>query len=403
MASKGLNIGDCVLQLTRADGSRIPPSIREHILDFQSAGIRNVYELPPLLRMPSPSSPSTQHQTSPKHVHGSERSESPGLLRIPDEMLIMIIDDLDPADVACLALTCRQLATKVDYTLHDLGVLEKASSNSCMYINSQFGSVVRSQRFLITERLDRDRLQHYASLETRTALACKACVTLHKHHFFSAGERANQPGDRVCLAAQFKSEGSKRSMMSFCEMKEMRKRLILKPLSLDNIYDECILEAPGIRTTFMMSGDHSFMMTNNNLTMTTWQDLVPMAAAHDAFEDILPVALEGFRSNARLGDICAHISLNERRITEAIRKRVIGSGMIVHYKDPERCLRCGTLWTYNCQLHWTPGHLCQNLQLCVKRTIPNIRDAWDKAWLKHFEGGMKLKETVEWCPVFHLA
>jgi hypothetical protein len=185
-------------------------------------------------------------------------------------------------------------------------------------------------------------------------------------------------------------------MISFLEMKQMRRRQILKPLSLYSEYDGFIIEPSYIKTTFTMTG--------NNLTMTTLQDLVPMEGAHNAFEDTLPAALEWFRFNPRLGDICAHISLNERRITEGIRERDVGPGMVFRPKDSGRCLRCGTLWTYRAEVYFSSaGHFGQVLQLCVGRRIPNIRNPWDKAWLKHFEGGMKLKETVEWCPVFHLA
>jgi hypothetical protein len=169
MASEGLHIDDSGCQLTRPDGSRIPPSIRQHLSEFQSARFTRANERLHLFGEPKISSSSTQHQTSEHSVPGSERQASPGLLHMPDEMLVMIINKLDPADVVCLALTCPQLDTKVDYTLHDLRALENASDSSIVYINQQFSSVVRSQRFLITERLDRDRLRHLASLNQDSA------------------------------------------------------------------------------------------------------------------------------------------------------------------------------------------------------------------------------------------
>lgn len=142
------------------------------------------------------------------------------MFKLPNEMLLMIRDALDePADAICLALTCKSLFQLLKYKFIDLYKFddslvtldESLSSLQSGYDDLKwartFLQVAHTQRFLLTDRLDRDWRQKSILEETsrRTGmLACSACVQWHEATCFSEAQKGIPADFRLCILAETK-------------------------------------------------------------------------------------------------------------------------------------------------------------------------------------------------------
>src|SRR4029077_14984852 len=100
------------------------------------------------------------------------RRDRISILRIPDELLLLIFNNLETVDQACLALSCRTLYHKIGPLVLDHPVLSAAG-------DPHRKSRRRSPRSELLYRLEKDHHEHW--------IHCAACYTLHPPSEFTDG------------------------------------------------------------------------------------------------------------------------------------------------------------------------------------------------------------------------
>lgn len=333
--------------------------------------------------------------------------QSAAMLSIPNELLQMVKANLDPSDVVCLALTCRELFQRLDYQLID--IKNTATNITVNPRSKKLGMeaqyALMEQRFDVTDRLDRDRVKELVSSEllTDSLLACKACRKVHPRNWFSAEQQQVEvPEQRICLASEARVEICEHVSEDMMSLRAVRRKLACN----SKVFN------PNTRSCRRLCQEHSrdiyegtpmISFSMGHLLNNRRFDISCRTKGTFLSSDFDPSSLQPHLDSIATDGaaICPHIALNDPEVLEVIRQDsdapIISS---MTYKTDVgakgECKECKTSWWFSVEKDWSSlihPREKETLILRVSQKLEEFGDPWSDQWLCHVEGGMALQEA----------
>ena len=304
--------------------------------------------------------------------------------RLPDELLCMVTEHLEPAEAVVLGLTCSTMFIKVDFRLLD--ILEACYLDLVMN-DDQASATLHAQRYIVLDRLHHDRLGRLIEqTEGPTPhLICSVCLKLHPADFFSREEQDMPPFWRQCLASTQAVRICKHWSEDFVSLQAMHRSF------------RCNAEAyPASRhkrCTSTAHGPYSFRGSSPDLGLLGRLSIsqeyhllnLPRTAEHNKHEIRRSVSLQ------KNVEVCLHVKLGDEIVWQSLEAALAG---LKSFDDiMGTCPRCKAIWTFSLSGRRFEGQSYYSLAFGTFRTI-ELRDPWGDTYLSMVPGGLEMKAKV---------